>query len=341
MRTVASPCRPLAVVLLVVLAIALAGCGSGAGSGSPDAAHRRSATLVLDFTPNAIHAGIYTALARGFDRREGISLHVVAPSATTDSIKLLTSGRAQLALLDIHDLALARERGADVVGVMAIVQRPLAAVFAAPSIRSPRQLEGRLVGVTGVPSDTAVLRSVVSGAGGDPAKVRTVTIGFNAVPALLAHRVSAALGFWNDEGVTLTSRGRGFHVFRVDDYGAPAYPELVLCTTRSLIASDPSLVRAVVRTLARGYAVAVGDPARSAASLESEVPGLDPALVAAQLAAEEPAFVAPGGSLGELNAARLQAWAGWELRFGIVSRRPDVRRMFDSRFLAGTQSPAR
>ncbi len=337
MRTVVSPRRPLAAVLLGVLVIALAGCGSGSSS-SP---RGRSATLVLDFTPNAIHAGIYTALARGFDRREGINLHVVAPSATTDSIKLLTSGRADFAILDIHDLALARERGADVVGVMAIVQRPLAAVLAAPSIRSPRQLEGRLVGVTGVPSDTAVLRSVVSGAGGDPAKVRTVTIGFNAVPALLAHRVSAALGFWNDEGVTLTSRGRGFHIFRVDDYGAPAYPELVVCTTRSLIASDPSLVRAVVRTLVRGYGVALTDPARSEASLESEVPGLDPALVAAQLSAERPAFVAADGSFGELNAARLQAWAAWEVRFGIVSRRPDVRQMFDPRFLAGTQSPTR
>src|SRR5579884_3407958 len=116
---------------------------------------------------------------------------------------------------------------------MAIVERPLSAVIAAPGIASPKALQGKTVGITGVPSDTAVLRSVVAGAGGDPAKVRTITIGFNAVADLLAGRVSAATAFWNDEGVTIRSRRPGFHVFRVDGYGAPSYPELVLCVTRA------------------------------------------------------------------------------------------------------------
>ena len=54
-----------------------------------------------------------------------------------------------------------------------------------PAIRTPRDLAGRQAGVTGLPSDDAVLRSVVAGAGGDPRRVREVTIGFDAVPALL------------------------------------------------------------------------------------------------------------------------------------------------------------
>jgi ABC-type nitrate/sulfonate/bicarbonate transport system substrate-binding protein len=334
MRRPLAPRRLLASLAAALLLAGLAGCGAG----SPSSPQGQSATLVLDFTPNAIHAGIYSALARTFDTGEGVHLHVVAPSATTDSIKLLTSGRADFALLDIHDLALARERGQDIVGVMAIVQRPLAAVIAAPSIRNPRQLEGRLVGVTGVPSDTAVLHSIVAGAGGNPSKVRTVTIGFNAVPALLAHRVAAATGFWNDEGVTLQRREPGFRVFRVDDYGAPAYPELILVATRSTIAAEPGLVRGVVRALVRGYGVTLTDPEGSEANLESAVPGLDPALVSAELSAEEPAFVAPDGAFGELDLARLEAWARWERRFGIVHGLPNVRQMFDPRFLAGTQS---
>src|SRR5206468_7947008 len=111
---------------------------------------------------------------------------------------LLQGGRADFAILDIHDLAIARERHQDLVGIMAIVERPLAAVIAQPGASSPRALQGQTVGITGVPSDTAVLRSIVSGAGGQAKRVRTVTIGFNAVPALLAHRVAAATAFWND-----------------------------------------------------------------------------------------------------------------------------------------------
>src|SRR5437588_998726 len=169
--------------ILALLGALLAGCGGGKAT-----SQARSATLILDFTPNAIHAGIYLARTRGYDRAEGVRLNVVAPSASSDSIKLLETGRVTFAILDIHDLAIARERGANIVGVMAIVQRPLAAVIAAPGANDPRALEHQLVGVTGVPSDTAVLRSTVAGAGGDPGRVKTVTIGFNAVEALLSGR---------------------------------------------------------------------------------------------------------------------------------------------------------
>jgi ABC-type nitrate/sulfonate/bicarbonate transport system substrate-binding protein len=299
---------------------ALAGCGSGSAS---------SATLILDFTPNAVHAGIYAALANRYDIAAGVHLHIVVPTATTDSIKLLESGRVNFAVLDIHDLAIARERGADIVGVMAIVERPLAAVIAAPGISTPLKLGRQTVGITGVPSDTAVLDSIVAGAGGDPHRLRTITIGFNAVPDLLAGRVAAATAFWNDEGVTIRARVPGFHVFRVEQYGAPSYPELVLCATRQTLTSDPRLASGVVHALSRGYEFVLAHPASAAAALERQVAGLDPRLVAAQLSAELPAFRAADGRVGELTPSVLAAWARWEIRFGIVSRPPDVARTFE------------
>jgi NitT/TauT family transport system substrate-binding protein/putative hydroxymethylpyrimidine transport system substrate-binding protein len=294
--------------------------------------------LILDFTPNAVHTGIYAALARGYDREHGVRLHVIAPTATTDSIKLLETGRVDLAILDIHDLAIARERGEDLVGIMAIVQRPLAAVIAAPNVGSPRALQGKTVGITGVPSDTAVLRSAVAGSGGDPAKVKTITIGFNAVADLLAGRVVGATAFWNDEGVTIQSKSPGFHVFRVDDYGAPSYPELVLCATGATLKRAPGLARGVVGALVRGYEYTLSQPRRAAADLAAAVAGLDPKLVAAQLTALLPAFRAPDGRVGELSTASLEEWAAWEARFRIVSRPPDIARTFDPSYAANAPS---
>jgi ABC-type nitrate/sulfonate/bicarbonate transport system substrate-binding protein len=308
---------------------ALAALVAGACGGSSSHPAVPSATLVLDFTPNAVHAGIYSALARGYDRDQGVRLRVVAPSATTDSIKLLETGRAKFAILDIHDLAIARERGADIVGIMAIVERPLAAVVAGPEVHTPSDLVGHTVGITGVPSDTAVLRSIVAGAGGDPAKLHTITIGFNAVADLLAGRVAAATAFWNDEGVTLARRRPGFHSFRVDDYGAPAYPELVLCASGATVHGNLKLAEKVVRTLANGYTYALHHPAQSASDLEHRVGGLDPRLVSAQLSVLLPAFHVSSGRVGVLDPDTLRAWAAWELRFGIVKRPVDLGRTFD------------
>ncbi len=328
-----------ATLTMALLACLLAACGSNASS-TATRPHERPATLILDFTPNAVHAGIYSALAHRYDRAVGVRLHVTAPTSSTDPIKLLETRRVDFAILDIHDLAIARQRGADIVGVMPIVQRPLSAVIAAPGITSPRALEGKTVGITGVPSDTAVLRSVVAGSGGDPAKVKTITIGFNAVADLLAGRVAAATAFWNDEGQAIRSKRPGFHIFRVDDYGAPAYPELVVCATRRTIQGDRGMIQKVVDALVRGYDFTLSNPSRSAADLEQFVPGLDPKLVSSQLTALLPAFQGPNHRVGALDTARLRAWAAWEARFGIVSRPPDVAHAFDPSFAANVPGPA-
>jgi ABC-type nitrate/sulfonate/bicarbonate transport system substrate-binding protein len=319
--------RRLLPLLALLAPMLVAGCGGSSGDGTPPL---RDATLMLDFTPNAVHAGIYSAVARGYDRAAGVRLHVQIPGSSTDSVKLLLSGRTDFAVLDIHDLALADAQGRDLVGVMALEQRPLAAVLASRAVTSPRALEGRDVGVTGLPSDDAVLRSIVAGAGGNPRRVKLVTIGFNAVPALLGGRVAGATAFWNVEGVALRDKRPGTHVFRVDAYGAPHYPELVLTTTRAELRRDPSLVRATVAALVRGYGVTVHDPAASLTDMQRLVAGLDRGELERQLAVLGPALDPPGSQVGALDPAVLRRWARWEARFGIVKRPPNVARLFDT-----------
>ena len=319
--------RPLVTLITSIAAVAMmAGCGGSSGDAP------RSATLVLDFTPNPVHVGIYTALARHFDTAAGVRLHVIAPSASTDSIRLLETGRANFAILDIHDLAIARERGEDIVGILPIVERPLASVIAAARRDQPAPADRKDGRHQRRPIDTAVLDSIVAGAGGQPKQLKTITIGFNAVSDLLAGRVAGATAFWNDEGVTLARQRPGFHVFRVENYGAPSYPELVVCATAKSLKADPGLARAVVRALVRGYDLALSRPAVGQRALESEVPGLDHALDTAELAGLGAAFRGPEGQFGVLDAALLQRWAAWEARFGIVKSPPDVAAAFDTRF---------
>lgn len=307
--------------LLAALVAVAAGCGS-AGRERADN-DGRGVTLALDFQPNAVHAGIFTAIDDGLDQREKIQLTVRAPAASTDSLKLLAAGKSDFSVVDIHDLGLARERGQDVVGLGAVVQRPLAAVIARAAVRRPRQLEGKRVGVTGLPSDEAVLRSVVRADGGDPAKVRTTTIGFAAVPSLAAGKVDAVVTFWNAEGVALRQRGVETREFRVDDFGAPRYPELVLAVTRATLRERRGMVRNLVAVLAEGTEDALTDPGAAAREIAAKS-GADQSLVEAQLRAVGTALRPPL----RLDLAQLRRWARFDVRFGILRRAPDVSRAF-------------
>ncbi len=315
-------------LLVCVVLLALAGCGGTAGTDRPN----EDASLLLDFTPNGVHAGIYLALERDYDEAEGVNLKVRAPGASTDALKLLEAGRVDMAILDIHDLALARETAPghpDIVGVMAFVQRPLASVLALPDIARPRDLEGKRAGVSGLPSDVAVLRSVVQGDGGDPDKVKMTTIGFQAVKALLAHRVDAATAFWNVEGVALHAQRPATKEFRVDAFGAPPYPELVLCATRTTLDERRPMLRATIRALRRGYQETQNDPDSAVSALVAANRDLDREAAAAQLDAVAPAFTAGADYYGQLREDVLEKWAAWDLRFGIVKKPIDVGSSFD------------
>ncbi|MEA2426244.1 MAG: putative hydroxymethylpyrimidine transport system substrate-binding protein [Thermoleophilaceae bacterium] len=310
------PCLP---VLATLLAFA-AGCGGGSHGDSPP-----TIRLALDFTPNAAHAPIYAAVRTGADRRHGVQLRILGPgTGTPDSLKLVNSGRADVGVLDIHDLGLAAARGVDVVGIGALVQKPLAAVIARGPVKRPRELEGRTVGVTGLPSDDAVLNAVVSGDKGNFHKVKRLTIGFSAVPEMIQGKVDAVTAFWNAEGVVLHERGVHTNDFRVDRYGAPPYPEVVLFATRSTVEKRAGDLKNLLAALADGVRSVHRDPNAAIAEI-AQVSRADRPLVKAQMDAVDPLFDPPL----RLDRAVLAKWAAWDARFGILPRRPNVARLFD------------
>lgn len=313
--------RAAALLAVALLLAGAAGCGGDdAEPGAP-----KGVALVLDFAPNAVHSGIYAARRQGFYTDEGLDVTVRSPGASSDAPRLLEAGRVDFAVLDIHDLGIARERGFAVVGVTPVVQRPLASILARRDgpVRRPRDLERRTVGVTGLPSDEAVVDSEVAADGGDPALVERVTIGFNAVSALAAGKVDATTGFWNAEGVALRQRGVPVRIFKVDRYGAPPYPELVIAATRETIRNYPDAVEALIAATARGYELAVERPQVALDDLLSADPSLDRADQAAQLRALRPDLHPT-----PFDPEVLREWAAWDLEYGLLERPLDVDAAF-------------
>ena len=164
--------------------------------------------------------------------------------------------------------------------------------------------------------------SEVSADGGDPAEVKRVTIGFNAISALAAGKVDAATGFWNAEGVALRQQGVPIRIFKVNRYGAPPYPELVLVASRQTIEQDPSWSNGA-RGDDAGLRVHIDHPSEALDDLLAEVPEPRPGRTAgparALLPDLDPAPFDPAvlslGRLGlEARAARTACWT-WAQRF--------------------------
>jgi len=300
--------RRVVALLAAVLSLSLPACGEGGAE--PGASSE--ATLVLDFTPNAVHSGLYAAQERGWFADEGLDLEIRPPGDSTDAPKLLAAGRTDFAVMDINDLGVAAARGFDLTAIGALVQVPLASVIAADGdeLGRPRDLEGTQVGVTGLPSDDAVLEAIVEADGGDPDTIDRVVIGFDAVGALSGGELDAATAFWNAEGVALLELGVPTREFRVGDFASKPFPELVVVTTAELADAEPEVIEAIQAGLERGYGLAAEEPDEALNDLLGAVDGTERLTQEAQMEAltEADAFSA-GVEPGTLDPER---YANWE-----------------------------
>jgi putative hydroxymethylpyrimidine transport system substrate-binding protein len=319
----------LRLTLAVLLgAFALAGCGEKAEPTGNAPARQDPFTVMLDYFPNADHAGIYAAQAAGLYARAGLDVKIQPPPDPSAPLKLLRAGRADVAISYEPELLLARDQGAEnLVAVGALVQTPLTSLIALPAagVRSPADLAGKRVGTSGIPYQSAYLKTILEKAGVDPATVKETNVGFNLVPAMLSRKADATLGsFWNYEGIDLQRRNRNPVILRMEKLGVPTYNELILVARReSLDAAGASRLRRFITATAAGHRLIRDDPAAGVDALLKADKGLDRGLQEAAIRATLPVFF-PASAEKPWGWQEPVEWANYErwMRANKLLKRP-------------------
>ena len=329
--------RPIALLLLPVLALVALGCGSVKNVTTPSATQR--VRLVLDYTPNPDHAGIYAAIHDGDFRRAGLDVQPIVPSDPAAPLKLLASGRADVVVSYEPEVMLARDRGLDAVAIGALVQTPLTSIMSVGKhgLRSVDQLDGTKIGTAGIPYQSAYLKTIAQQAGLDSSKIHEVNVGFNLVPAMLSHRVDATLGaFWNIEGVQLARAHKDPRIIRIEKAGVPTYNELVLVARGAALRKNGELYRTFLQALARGQKAVVRDPRVGVDALLTADKELERGDTEAQVKATVPTFFPADHSkpFGYMNPNEWAAYARWMESHKLLTR-PASPRALTNEFLPG------
>jgi putative hydroxymethylpyrimidine transport system substrate-binding protein len=318
--------------ITLVLGLVLTGCHGKGRETSPGSA--REVRVILDYLPNAVHAGLYQAEAAGYFRDEGLNVRIDAPTSSSDTLRLMAAGQAEFGLVSLLDFMSVRAKGEPLKIVMAIEQRPLAALIALKKsgIGRPRDLGGRLVGITGVVSDEAGVRWMVKHDGGDPASVRLINIGFNTAQEIIAGNVDAAFGFWSQEGVQVAAH-KPATVMRLNDYGVPPYPELIIFAREDFLAREPETARGFLRAVVRGYDDAISKPDVACAAMAARVEGETTEGLMPYLAALNPVLKADAPAFGRVNLSVLKDYLAWIKEVGVLDVHEDPAKFATNEFL--------
>jgi putative hydroxymethylpyrimidine transport system substrate-binding protein len=328
--------RRLVIVLVVLGALALAACGEKQEPAGAPA--RERLTLLLDWLPNADHAPIYAAQASGAFERAGLDVRIQTPSDATSPLKLLAAGRVDLAITYEPELLLSRDKDQPLVATGALIQRPLSSIISLRRrVQAPRDLAGKTVGVTGLPSDEAALRAVLAKAGVDRRRVKTVDVGFNLVPALLSKKADAVLGaYWNVEAVELARQHKRPSVIRLDDAGVPTYNELVFAARESYLGERGEVVRRFMQALARGARAVREDPEAAVDALVAANKDLKADDQLAMVRKTLPVYFPAGDKpFGWMDPAQWARYGAWMHDNELLQRPPNAARALTNEFLPG------
>lgn len=276
-----------ALALAAVLALATA-CGSSSkasGAASGTAPRMKRVDVMLDWTPNTNHSGMYLARAKGWYRAAGLDVHFIEPGANDDVLQVVAGGRAQFGISASEQLVPARAQGVPVVSLAAIIQHNTSSLMALKSsgINTLADLSGKTYGAFGEDFEKALVGRMVACGGGKPGSVKFVDVGN------VDYRVGLEKHFydfvWVFDGwdvirlrdidkLPITTLPFIAHTDCIPDWYTP-----VLATSEHEIKTDPGLVRTFMAVTARGYRAAMANPNEAAASLVKAVPELDPQLV--------------------------------------------------------------
>ena len=307
------------ILVLITLALVFAGCGSG--SDNPGAG-RRSVTVVLDWTPNTNHSGVYLAKQKGLYDRAGLDVSIVEPDQA-GGVAQLVAGNATFAFSYAEQVLPAREQGTPVVSIATVLTTNTSSLVspADRGIRRPRDLAGKTYGTFGGAIEEPLIKELVRCDGGDPNAVKFVDIGnadYNVGFRKHEYDVVWVFDGWDvirlrDIAKTaVTTIPFRDHLDCIPDWYTP-----VLVTTERTLADDPGLVKAFLAATAAGYGMAAADPAAAAAALIDAVPESDRDLVNASARFLAPFYLDAKGNWGHQNPAV------WE-RFDAFLRRARI-----------------
>jgi len=330
--------RSTLALLALLTAALMAGCGEKEEALGPNQA--RPVTLLLDYFPNADHAGIYAAQAGGHFRDAGLKVDIRQPTDPAAPIKQVAAGRVDLAVSYEPEVLRARDQGLRVVSVAALVREPLTSIVSLPAagIRSPKDLRGKTVGTAGIDYQAAYLQTILLEAGVDTKTVKERNVGFNLTPALITRKVDAVLGaFWNYEGIELRLKHRRPQIIRVDQAGVPPYDELVLVASQDALKRDREKIRAFIGALARGTKALSRNPREGIRGLLEANRDLDPRLQRAAVKVTLPLFLPKKGKpFGFQDPREWQEFAAWMRENKIVRKIPDASGAFTNELLPGS-----
>lgn len=313
----------------------LSGCGSSKKSEGEEGLEK--VKVILDWTPNTNHTGIYVAKEKGYFKDLGLDVEIIQPSEGS-SLQLVAAGKGDFAITYQEDLTYARTSDSPmpVKAIATIIQHNTSG-FASPkekNIETVKDFEGKVYGGFGGPSEKAILQAVMDKAGADFSKLTTVDVGTEDFFIATKNNLDFE---WTFEGWTnISAKLRNFDINYIPlrelderlDYYTP-----IIASSESTLNEKSDMVKKFMEATSKGYEFAINNPEESAEILVKEVPEIDK-----DLAVESQKFLAKeyksdANRWGEMKDSVWDNYTQFMLEYKLINKDMKASEAYTNEFL--------
>ncbi len=345
--------KPTALILAAMLLFVTAGCGkkdrsdNAAVSPAPSAAPQQEAAeqptkrpltpvkVVLDWTPNTNHTGLYVAKEKGYYEEQGLDVEIIQPGES-GADQMVASGNAAFGVSYQEGVTLARIQGVPIVSIAAVIQHNTSgfASMQAKNIKTPKDFEGKTYGGWGSPAEKAVIDSLMQTQHADVNKVSIINIGDADFFTAVKKDIDFSWIYYGWTGIEAELRKVPINMVYLTDYSKKLdYYTPVLITGEKMIADKPEIVKAFMAATSQGYQFAIDHPQDAADILIKAAPDLDKNLVIASQKWLSPKYRDDAAQWGLQKQEVWENYAQWMLDHKLLEKPLDAKAAFTNDFL--------
>lgn len=318
--------KTTALLLTLILTLSLTGCGgqdstgnataTDAGSGSSaGSTGTTDITMVLDWTPNTNHTGLYVAQEKGYFSEAGLNVTIVQPpdgGATT----MVASGDAQFGIefQDTLAPALSQKDPLPVTAIAAVLQHNTSGLVSLKKtgIDSFGKMAGHSYATWDSPTEQAILKTLVEKDGGDWNKVNLISTYVEDIVAGLNSDIESVWIYagWDKIKLERENIDHNFLLFKDADPVFDYYNPIII-GNNDFMNQNKDITKAFIEAVKKGYEYAAQNPDESADILLKSAPELDKELVKESQAYLSTQYIDDATGWGAIDPARWNAFYKW------------------------------
>ncbi|HHX60224.1 MAG TPA: ABC transporter substrate-binding protein [Epulopiscium sp.] len=319
----------------LVFLICILGIGIGiAGCSKKD----DKISIVLDWTPNTNHTGLYVAQELGYFEELGLNVDIIQPpegGATT----LVASGKAEFGI-DFQDSiapAFATDEPLPVTAVATLIQHNTSGIISLKDngIDTPKGMADKVYATWDLPVEKAIIRQVVEADGGDYNAINMIPSTVADVITALNTNVDAVWVYYAWDGIATKVKGIETDYFAFKDIDPVLdYYNPIIVSNNTYLEKNEEQAKAVLKAVAKGYEYAIENPEDAANILVKANPELDMAIVQESQKWLADQYKAEVSQWGYIDANRWDNFYQWLSQKNLIEQEIPLGYGFTNKYLS-------